>query len=135
MALIEDAREFHGEARFEPEGPFAEAIPEAEEPAARAIGFSPWSENLNPFAEAEGVLASESESQQLFAEIFAELRDEGFDEALAYLAEETEQAVADRFTGPSASASPRRICRRSGSRPSNIWMRSRPASPAWISSR
>jgi hypothetical protein len=108
MAMIEDAREFHAESRYEPESPFAEAVQEAEDPPARAIGFSPWSENFSPFAEAEGVAASESQSQQLFAEAFAELRDESFDEALAFLAEETEQAVAERFTNETPASAAER---------------------------
>ena len=48
--------------------------------------------------------AAEAEADRMFAEAFAELRDEAFDEAIAYLAEETEQAVADRFTNESPSS-------------------------------
>jgi hypothetical protein len=63
-----------------------------------AIGFTPWNENITPFAETVSGIGQESDAARLFSEAFSELRDEAFDEALASLAEETEQAVADRFT-------------------------------------
>lgn len=52
---------------------------------------------------ASGTL-SETESDRVLAQAFAELRDEAFDEAIAFLTEETEQAVAERFTDESPSS-------------------------------
>jgi hypothetical protein len=90
------------------ENPFAEAESPAQPEAleAAAVGFAPWNENVTPFAEAGSM--AESDQQRLFAEMFSELRDESFDEALAYLAEETEQAVADRFAGETPASSAER---------------------------
>src|SRR5688572_20873048 len=81
--------------------PFAETIPEAAPPAAAPESPATFSEQTTPFAETAGATLSESESDRLYAQAFAELRDEAFDEAVAFLAEETEQAVADRFTDES----------------------------------
>ena len=106
MTMIQNEREQGWEVRSDQQSPFAEAFPAAED--ARPIGFSPWSESTTPFAETADGLRAESESDHLFAEAFAELRDEAFDEALSFLAEETEQAVADRFTGESPSSAPER---------------------------
>lgn len=108
MALIEDARELQLEDRYASEGPFAEAMPEAAEPTARSAGFASWSETVTPFAESIGESAPQSESAQFLAEIFTELRDEAFDEALSHLVEETEQAVADRFTSESPTSAAER---------------------------
>ncbi len=78
------------------ESPFLEAqgsMQESSEPVAdRSTGFT------SPFAEAES-FANEDVRDSALAEVFNELRDEAFDEALAFLAEETEQAVSDRFSG------------------------------------
>lgn len=82
----------------EHENPFAEAFAASGDNAA-SIGFAPWSENLTPFAATLDGAAAESETDRLVAEVYAELRDETFDEALASLAEETEQALDERFVG------------------------------------
>ena len=82
---------WNGEATLE--SPFAET---ALDPRQEALGES---EMASPFAEALEASLPESERDQLLAEAFAELRDEAFDAAVSALAEETEQAVADRFTG------------------------------------
>jgi hypothetical protein len=95
-----DAQSLTWDARTELFDPFAGASPARE--ANGAVGFAPWRDNLSPFT--EGEQASETDSERLFAEAFSELRDEGFDEALAFLAEETEQAIADRFTSESAAS-------------------------------
>jgi len=93
--------------RVEPANPFAEAHEEAAAPmpAAPAVGFAPWSENLTPFIEMPDRQVAESDAERLIAEALAELRDEAFDEAVAFLAEETEQAVGERFTDESAYSS------------------------------
>jgi hypothetical protein len=75
---------------------------EAEDSRA-AVGFAPWNESQIPFVLSTGEGTSESESDRLLTETFAALRDEAFDEALGFLAEETEQAVSERFTGESPS--------------------------------
>ena len=54
-----------------------------------------WAETVSPFTEAPDRGSMESEADRLMGEALDELRDEGFDEAVANLAEETEQAVAD----------------------------------------
>jgi len=76
------------------ETPFAEAF--AIGPDSRD-GFS-WNEALSPFTdpEQEDVAA---EADTLLNEALSELRDEAFHEAVALLAEETEQAVSERFVG------------------------------------
>lgn len=82
----------------ESENPFAEATLETPAPPA-AIGFAPWNENESPFLANLDESAPQGENEELVAEVYAELRDEGFDEALAFLTEETEQAVSERFLG------------------------------------
>lgn len=87
----------------EVESPFAETFGEhapaaASEADAGASRFAAWSETVTPFAESAEGLAADSETDRLLAEALAELRDEGFSEAVNLLAEETEQAVGERFT-------------------------------------
>jgi hypothetical protein len=104
MTTVQDAHQLEWEARSDLMNPFAEASPAAQDAPVRTIGFAPWSESLTPFTDVTGGPVGESESDRLLAEAFAELRDEAFDEAVAYLTEETEQAVADRFTNESPSS-------------------------------
>lgn len=107
MTMIQDAHELEWKAQSE-QSPFAEAAQEAEGVPVTAVGFAPWNESLTPFTEATNGPAAESESDRMLAEAFAEIRDEAFDEAIAYLTEETEQAVADRFTNESLTLAPER---------------------------
>jgi hypothetical protein len=88
------------------ENPFGEAFATSADSAA--IGFAPWSESLTPFAATLDDAASESGTERLVAEVYAELRDEAFDEALAFLAEETEQALSERFVGETPASAPER---------------------------
>jgi hypothetical protein len=90
------------------QNPFAEAIPEAAPARTWSESAVSYSEAATPFAETAGSVLSESESERLLVQAFAELRDEAFDEAVAFLAEETEQAVADRFTDESPSSAAER---------------------------
>jgi len=92
------------------QNPFAEAFAEPEVEAAQASAprSGTWDEALNPFAETLGENLPLSESDRLLGEAFAALSDESFDEAVANLAEETEQAVADRFTSESPSSASER---------------------------
>ncbi|HEY5805204.1 MAG TPA: hypothetical protein VIT90_16070 [Lysobacter sp.] len=83
--------------------PFAEAMPEAAPSTASSEVIASFNERATPFDETIGSTLSEAEADRLFAQAFAELRDEAFDEAVMFLAEETEQAVADRFTDESPS--------------------------------
>jgi hypothetical protein len=84
-------------ARFKPESPFAELLPEAETDI-RPVGYTPWSEGPSPFAEfAESNSAGSSSLESVLTEAFEALRDDSFDEALANLVSETEEAVSDRF--------------------------------------
>ena len=105
MTIVQEAQQREWSVRSE-RNPFAEAMFAAEfasatAPADRVASFG---ESSTPFAETAGETLSESESDRLLAQAFAELRDETFDEAIAFLAEETEQAVADRFTDESPSS-------------------------------
>src|SRR5688572_28943949 len=99
MLLTEADREQAWSEAAALESPFAEAPDSRSQ--SRSNGFAAFSDSLSPFAEAPGAPLAESETERLLADALAELRDETFDEALVYLAEETEQAVADRFTGES----------------------------------
>ena len=83
--------------RFEPESPFAEALPEAET-EAQQVGLA-WTEAPTPFAESVLGAAPAAEAESLIAEAFAGLRDESFDEALAELVAETEHVMGERFDG------------------------------------
>lgn len=87
--------------------PFQETFTTRDE-GPRVAAVAAWPETSTPFAEAEGPLVAHSEADRLFAEAFSELRDEAFDESLAFLTEETEQAVAERFTGETPAAGPER---------------------------
>lgn len=84
---------------YELENPFAEKEGGQQAFTPESIGFAPWSESETPFMAALDGAAAESEADRLIGEVYAELRDEGFDEALVFLSEETEQAVSERFTG------------------------------------
>ena len=117
MTMLEDAREARWTAPIATETPFAEtgletpfAETTSEQPEAgpATTGFTPWAENLSPFAETYGGERLASDSEVLLAEAFAELRDEAFDEAVAYLAEETEQAIAERFSDEAGFSSEER---------------------------
>lgn len=96
---------------WEAETPFTETA-FAEYPAGTgeqeqrdaAEGFLPWTENLSPFDEGTQMAGEENPAEALFAEAFAELRDEAFDEALVDLVAETEQAVEQRFEGEAPTA-------------------------------
>ena len=90
------------------ETPFRDEQGTANASALPSVLPARWSETVTPFAELPSDAAGESAAEQAFAEALHELRDEGFDEAVALLAEETEQAVGDRFTSESSvSASER----------------------------
>ena len=100
MSIVQDTQEREWNAQSE-QNPFAEAMG-ASEPAAAAAGrIASFDASPTPFAETSGNAMTESEADRYLAQAFAELRDEAFDEAVAFLAEETEQAVADRFTDES----------------------------------
>lgn len=80
--------------------PFAESESDgqARESGARPNGEASMFFESSPFMETPTGEAAQSETDRLLAEAMAELRDEAFDEAVAFLAEETEAAVADRFS-------------------------------------
>ena len=99
MAMTQDAQELTWNPPSE-ESPFAEFTLKAEDNRG-AVGFAPWDKSQSPFTASIGEVTSESKSDRLLAEAFAAVRDEAFDEAIGYLAEETEQAVSDRFTNKS----------------------------------
>ena len=137
MTIAYDQQEQEWSAQSE-QNPFAESLPEARaEPESGATtwhALASWNESLNPFSETSGEAILESEADRLRYDAFAEFRDEGFDEAVSMLAEETEQAVGDRFTGESPSSSQEReryadaqLAPRCDSRRSNISMRSKMA--------
>jgi hypothetical protein len=78
------------------ETPFAETTVQTEQPAAPA-GFLPWTESITPFEEKPDDASLTRPMDAAFAEAFTTLRDESFDEALADLVAETEEAVDERF--------------------------------------
>ena len=78
------------------ESPFAETMPE--QPEETPSGEQ-WSETISPFAESFADLEAEFEDHGELEEILSELRDETFDEALVYLADETERDISERFAG------------------------------------
>ncbi len=98
-----EAQERSWSPASEVESPFAAGFAPNSNGHAAAIGFAPWSENFAPFETPESEHFGESDREKLIAEALSELRDESFNEALAYLVEETEHAVAERFTDESAS--------------------------------
>lgn len=102
MTLEQELHEREWSVQSE-QNPFAEVLFAPETPSATAPveRVASLGEHSTPFAEAAGGTLSESDSDRLLAQAFAELRDETFDEAIAFLAEETEQAVADRFVDES----------------------------------
>ena len=67
-----------------------------------------WAETVSPFTEAPDRGAMESEADRLIGEALDELRDESFDEAVANLVEETEQAIGERFANESPSSASER---------------------------
>jgi hypothetical protein len=64
-------------------------------------GFTSWTDNESPFRE-EDYAVGESEFSTALSTAFYELRDEGFDAAVAHLVAETEQLVEDRFQAEGA---------------------------------
>ncbi|WP_119299960.1 hypothetical protein [Dongia deserti] len=111
MTIAYDEQEREWSAQSE-QNPFAESLSEAraepESAATTSEALVSWNESLNPFSETLGEALPESEADRLLNEAFAEFRDEGFDEAVSMLAEETEQAVGERFIGESPSSSQER---------------------------
>lgn len=86
------------------ETPFAETnLTSLGNGAAAKPALSLLDEGPSPFAEIPVGEQPQSEMERQIAEAFAELRDEAFDEAVAYLAEETERDVSDRFAGENGS--------------------------------
>ncbi|MET7246820.1 hypothetical protein ABZT49_26040 [Methylobacterium sp. EM32] len=89
------------------ETPFAETFVAAEPRGAAGSGFAPspgfapWAGGAGPFAEGPDERPQGEDDRQRAA-FLSEIRDEDFAEAVALLAEETEQAIADRFTGETA---------------------------------
>lgn len=105
----QDPRSIDTETMYELIHPFAEAAFEGPNGHDRSAPTpQQWAETLSPFTEAPDRGAMESEADRLIGEALDELRDESFDEAVANLVEETEQAIGDRFANESpASASDR----------------------------
>jgi len=88
-----------------PESPFAAF---AETPTSPSLASRiAVATGLSPFAEFEGPLGSDNSDEQI-EQVLAELRDEAFDAAVANLAEETEQAVEERFQGEAMLYGPER---------------------------
>jgi hypothetical protein len=111
MVMAQDISELEWQFSSELTNPFAEATTPAqasEEAQANGVGFAPWGESHTPFTDEAAGPVAESQTDRLLAEAFAEIRDEAFDEAVAYLAEETEEAVAGRFTNESPQSAPER---------------------------
>lgn len=103
MTIVQEAQEREWSVQSE-QNPFAETVYATETTSARVDAVASFDASSTPFAETAGGAIPESESDRLLTQAFAELRDEAFDEAVAFLAEETEQAVAERFTDESPSS-------------------------------
>jgi hypothetical protein len=103
-----DPRSLDSEAMYELIQPFSEAAFAKPNGHDRSAEAGQWSETVSPFTEAPDRSSSESEAERLMSEALDELRDEGFDEAVANLAEETEQVIGDRFSNESASSASER---------------------------
>lgn len=97
-AVGNGSNQFAGEVQLE--SPFAEAM-SAAMPAPLQASPAAWALGLAPFADEEAIPAGR-ELDRSIGEALSELRDEAFHEAVAFLAEETEEAVSDRFTGETA---------------------------------
>lgn len=96
MLLTERGQETSWGAGPVLETPFAEALAEAQTPSR---GFEAWRESASPFSAASVSESGQSASEAMLAQALAELRDEAFNDAVVQLAEETEQAVSERFAG------------------------------------
>ncbi len=99
MKMVLDSRaSLEAEAQPETASPFFEGEPRSEDVPRGAVGFMPWAESLTPFVEGIEESGEATHVEAMLAAAFAELRDEAFDEALANLAAETEQFIADRLS-------------------------------------
>lgn len=103
MTIVQEAQDREWNAQTE-QNPFAESVYATEASSVTTNAVASFDVSSTPFAETAHGAISESESDHLLTRAFAELRDEAFDEAVAFLAEETEQAVVDRFTDESPSS-------------------------------
>lgn len=97
-AVGNGSNQFAGEVQLE--SPFAEAMSVAM-PASSLASPAAWALGLAPFADEEAIPVDRQFDRSI-DEALSELRDEAFHEAVAFLAEETEEAVGDRFTGETA---------------------------------
>ena len=105
----QDPHSLESEVTYELISPFAEAAfgkPNGHDRSAPLP--QQWAETVSPFTEAPDRGAMESEADRLISEALDELRDEGFDEAVASLVEETEQVVGERFANESPSSASER---------------------------
>jgi hypothetical protein len=91
--------DFETQTMYELVHPFSEAALVKPNGHGRLPAAAEWTATMTPFAEMPDQLAGESQVERLLADALDELRDETFDEAVANLVEETEQAVGDRFAG------------------------------------
>jgi hypothetical protein len=96
MRDAQDTQQLEWIASENLESPFTETMPEQ---AGEAPTGEQWSETISPFAEAFADQEAQFEDHGELEEILSELRDETFDEALAYLADETERDISERFAG------------------------------------
>lgn len=98
-----------GRSEFAPEGspesPFAAFAEFSERPTTPLASSIALASGLAPFAELDGPSGGNDEQ---IDELLGELRDERFEAAVAGLAEETEQAVDERFQGEAALYAPDR---------------------------
>ena len=130
----QDPRSVDTETSYELIQPFSEAAFEKPNGHDRSVATAQWAETVSPFTEAPDRGSMESEADRLMGEALDELRDEGFDEAVAILAEETEQPspidspTNPRHLRPSASGMPTGTSRPFASRRISTSRRSRLAS-------
>jgi hypothetical protein len=108
MKATDDTGDVRWAPTYQLDSPFAEAFSQSSTAEPTAIGFAQWSEATTPFAEATQAYENETENDRLLSEAFDQFHDEEFNEAVAFLAEETEQSVSERFTGEASNYGPER---------------------------
>lgn len=88
-------------AWFAPDAGAGETNGQAVGTSGKGLGFIPWTENESPFAESPSDVGFGGDGQAELAEVFAQLRDDEFDEAVLGLVDEVQEAVGERFEGES----------------------------------
>lgn len=100
MSIAQESASVRAPVGTDDANPFAD-VPPAVRPTTMELDFTPWTDNESPFTD-EDYAVGESEFSTALSTAFHELRDEGFDDAVAHLVAETERLVEDRFQSEGA---------------------------------